>query len=230
MSDQIIADNHQTITFPVDAEHNALRLGVIIVFIICGIISYMILNSLISNQGLNVLALLGSFVITALLTQQIEKIMRQRWPSGRLITMNDRQITVGKGSNIQDRVDADKQVNVLMWRFKIKRRSRVPKGWFMVACALEQDESYLPVYTFMSPEDCDLLKIPSHFTLLSPPGKEQPDTGLGKTDLRLAGEQRRLHTAESARWLNGAEMGKEDFIRYIRQLQEQFPKWMPSVL
>src|SRR5690606_7750457 len=99
----------------------------------------------------------------------------------------------------------------------------------MVACALEQDDSYLPVYTFMSPEDCDLLKVPNHFTLLTSK-KEQPDQTAGKTDLRLAGEQRRLHTAENARWLNGAEMTKDDFIRYIRQLQEQFPQWMPSVL
>lgn len=228
MTDQITVDSSAA-TYPVDAEHGALRMGVVIVFVAGWIVSFMILNALITNNGLNVIALLGSFIFTAVFTQQMEKVMRQRWPSGRRITIEGQHISVGKGSQVQEQVDAAKQVNVLLWRFKIKRRARVPKGWFMVACALEQDDGYLPVYTFMSPEDCDLLKVPNHFTLLTSK-KEQPDQTAGKTDLRLAGEQRRLHTAENARWLNGAEMTKDDFIRYIRQLQEQFPQWMPSVL
>lgn len=217
----------RTTSYPVDAEHGALRLGIVIVFIIILIITYSLLNLIIPSDGINLIAVIGAFIMTALLTQQFEKIMRQRWPSGRILKVNDEAIQLTKDDRIQDNIDTAKQVNVLLWRFEVKRRSRIPKGWFMIACALEQDDQYLPVYTFMSPDDCEDIKASTHFTLLTSRKNSDDES---RTDLRLAGEQRRLHTAESARWLSGAEMSQEDFKRYIRQLQEQFPQWMPSVL
>jgi hypothetical protein len=96
----------------------------------------------------------------------------------------------------------------------------------MVACALEQDETYMPVYTFLSPEQFDSLGAPGQFVMLQSK-KERQRQG---ADMRLAGEQRRLHTAESARWMSGAEMTHEDFMSFIRHLQERFPQWMPSVI
>ena len=133
----------------------------------------------------------------------------------------------------EQKIDAEKQVNVLLWRFTIKRRSRVPKGWYMVACALQQvdqEETYLAVYTFMSPDAFDALKT-GHFTMLvSQKESEKSESTRHGQDLRLMGEQRRLHAAESARWMNGAEMTNDDFINFIRQLQEQFPQWMPYAL
>jgi hypothetical protein len=224
MTDQTTHTTAST-TYAVDAEHGALRLGVVIVFIVVLIFSYIFLNVLIPNDGLNILALIGSFVFTAVFTQQIERVMRQRWPSGRTVSISHNHIQLKKDKGAQHSIDPARQVNVLLWRFKISRRSRIPKGWFMVACALEQDDTYLSVYTFFSPEQCDQLRLENRFTLLT--GKKDRE---GHTDLRLAGEQRRLHIAEQARWLEGAEMNQDDFQSYIRQLQEQFPQWMPSAL
>ena len=214
-------------TFNVDTEHGALRLTIMFIFIAGWVVAYIVLNALIPNQGLNVIAMIGSFVITAVTTQQLERVLKQRWPSGRTIQLDQSSIKLNDKANGQQ-IDAEKQVNVLLWRFAIKRRARVPKGWYMVACALEQNENYLPVYTFMSPDDFDALKT-NHFTLLISQ-KETEKAEAKRTDLRLMGEQRRLHTAESARWMNGAEMTKVDFVNYVRALQEQFPQWMPSVL
>ena len=132
------------------------------------------------------------------------------------------------GDKVQNDIDANQRVNVLLWRFQINRRSRVPKGWFMVACALEQDNLYLPVYTFMSLKDLENIKNSTgHFTLLQ---SQKEAKKQGNDNMRLAGEQRRLHTAESARWMEGAEMTQADFMALIRQLQEQYPQWMPSIL
>jgi hypothetical protein len=132
-----------------------------------------------------------------------------------------------KGEKVQNDIDARQQVNVLLWRFQINRRSRVPKGWFMVACALEQDELYLPVYTFLSPKDLENIKnSTSHFILLQ---SQKEIKNQSNSNMRLAGEQRRLHTAESARWMEGAEMTSSDFMILIQQLQEQYPQWMPSI-
>lgn len=218
------------ISYPVDAEHGALRMAVVIIFIAILIVSYIVLNLIIPNDGINLIAVIGGFVITALFTQQIEKVMRQRWPSGRTLQIDAEQVSLAAGDNVQEMIDTSKQVNVLLWRFQIKRRSRVPKGWYMVACALEQDETHLPVYTFFSPEECEQLDIDRHFTLLSGKKEHVEKSGPGRTDLRLAGEQRRLHTAENLRWMSGAEMTSEDFKAYLKQLQERFPQWMPSVL
>lgn len=219
----------ETVSYPVDAEHSGLRLVIVIVFGILLVITYVLINLVVPNEGLNIIGVLISFVVTALLTQQVEKQLRYRWPSGRKVVVSPDKITVGKGDNIQERIDTDKQVNVLLWRFEIKRRSRVPKGWLMIACALEQDEVYLPVYTFMSPEEYEGTQADRHFTLLTGK-KDKENQGVGRTDLRLAGEQRRLHAAENIRWMSGAEMNSEDFKQYLRHLQEQFPQWMPSVI
>ena len=213
-------------TFNVDAEHAALRLSIIVVFIVLWIVLFILLNAIIPGEDINILALIIAFALTALLTQQIEKYLKHRWPSGRTVQINDDRIQLVKSNKVQNDIDANQRVNVLMWRFQISRRSRVPKGWFMVACALEQDELFLPVYTFMSPKELeDINNSTSHFVLLQSQ-KEMKDQG---NNMRLAGEQRRLRTAESARWMEGAEMTSPDFLALIKQLQEQYPQWMPSV-
>jgi len=215
----------------VDNEHGALRFTIVIIFIVGWFISFFILNAAIPNEGLNLIAIIVSFAITALFTQQIEKVLKKRWPSGRTVQIDQNTIKVVNKNGGQQSIDGDKQVNVHLWRFAIKRRSRVPKGWLMIACALEQDDAYLPVYTFMSPEQFDGLRNNTRFaTLMSQKEASKSTGGIGQTDLRMAGEQRRLHTAENARWMNGAEMTADDFQNFIKQLQNQFPQWMPSVL
>ncbi|MBZ0304159.1 MAG: hypothetical protein K8J31_30770, partial [Anaerolineae bacterium] len=182
----------------------------------------------IPSEGLNILAVIIGFVLTAAVTQQIEKMLKIRWPSGRAVQIHDRHIQIVKRAKVEHEIDASQRVNVLLWRFKITRRSRVPKGWYMIACALEQDDHYVPVYTFISPADFDALKANPHFPLLQ--SKKEMKADSGYSDMRLAGEQRRLHTAENIRWMDGAEMTTEDFKTFLRSLQEQFPQWMPSVI
>jgi hypothetical protein len=218
------------IKIPVDNEHGALRFAVVAVFIAGWLISFIVLNSAIPNEGLNLIAIIVSFGLTALVTQQVEKALKKRWPSGRTVQIDHNSIRIVDKNGGQQTIDGSQQVNVHMWRFIIKRRSRVPKGWYMIACALEQDEAYLPVYTFMSPDQFDGLRNNSRFTTLVSQKESSKSTGVGQADLRLAGEQRRLHTAENARWMNGAEMSVEDFQAFIKQLQIQFPQWMPSIL
>lgn len=219
-------ENKQAAVFAVDREHGALRLSVVVVFVVGWVILFMILNALIPSEGLNIIALLVSFGVVALLTQQIEKALKQRWPSGRAVRIEDNRIRLVKRDKIQEDIDASQQVNVLLWRFQVSRRSRVPKGWFMVACALEQDETYVPVYTFMPPKEFDALRVSSHFVQL----QSKRDRNKQGGDMRLAGEQRRLHMAESMRWMAGAEMTAEDFLGFVSHLQERFPQWMPSVI
>lgn len=214
-------------TYPVDAEHGALRISIVFIFIVFWIIIFLLLNALVPSEGLNILAVIISFAATAVLTQQIERALKARWPSGRALHIDQQQIRLVKNDKVEHMIDGSQRVNVLLWRFKIARRSRVPKGWYMIACALEQDDKYLPVYTFISPTDFDNLKVNQQFPILQSQKDLKRD---GQSDIRLAGEQRRLHTAEQIRWMDGAEMNTEDFKKYLGSLQEHFPQWMPSVL
>ncbi len=221
-------DNNQQmpIVYPVDPEHAGLRMGVVLIFILLWIVVFSLLNILIPSQGLNILALIASFAVTAILTQQIEKALKTRWPSGRTVQIAPPYVRILKRDQVQHEVDTSQQVNVLLWRFQVRRRSRVPKGWMMVACALEQDDTYIPVYTFMPPNEFENLKGNQHFSLLQSKKELERE---GQENMRLAGGQRRLHTAENVRWMEGAEMDRESFKDYIARLQEHFPQWIPAV-
>jgi hypothetical protein len=215
------------ITFAADPEHGALRISIVFIFVFIWAVVFALLNTIIPSEGINILALIVSFVATALLTQQVERQLKERWPSGRTVQIDHGHVRIVKKSQVQHQVDASQRVNVMLWRFRISRRSRVPKGWYMVACALEQDSDYIPVYTFMSPTQFDALNASQHFTILQSKKEAQKE---GPGDMRLAGEQRRLHAAESVRWMDGAEVSADDFQQFIRHLQERFPQWMPSVV
>lgn len=214
------------VSIPVDPEHGALRLIMVFIFVFLLVASYIVINLVLPADGVNLIAVLGSLVLTFVLSQQVENQLKERWPSGRQVIVDDANIRIYAKDKLQVDIDGQQQVNVHMWRFKISRRSRVPKGWFVVACALEQESVYLPAYTFMSPEQFGKLPNASQFPILM--SKADMDRKSDDRDLRLAGQQRRLHTAEQARWMNGAEMSATDFEQYLVKLQTLYPKWMPT--
>ena len=215
-----------TLAIAVDSEHGALRLSMLGVFALLFVISYILINGLLSGEGMNILAVFISLGVSFVAGQQIEKTLKVRWPSGRYIEINSDSISISKGQQTEETVDSTQQVNVLLWRFTIKRRARVPKGWYMVACALEQDTKYISAYTFMSADSFKELASTNLFTELV--SKKDSRSKTVDRDLRLAGQQRRLHTAESQRWMHGAEMSTDDFVAYIAHLQTHFPQWMPT--
>ncbi len=215
---------NKTLVIPVDSEHTALRLSMLGVIIALMVVSYIVLNLVIPAEGLNLIAIFGALAITYLGSQQIEQRLKNHWPSGRAVHVMDEQIQVVTKGEAAHTIDAQQQVNVLLWCFEIKRRARVPKGWYMVACALEQEGTYLPAYTLISPNQYKELSMAQRFTLLA----SKKDLEKQERDMRLAGQQRRLHMAEQARWMHGAEMSPSDFETYIAHLQVAFPKWMPT--
>lgn len=210
------------IAFPVDAEHGGIRFTIGIVFFLGLPVSYILINLILpADSGLNFIAVIGAILITFVVSQQIESQLKQRWKSGRQVVLDADSLRVEKHGKPEITIDGSMQVNVLRWRFEITRRTRVAKGWHMVACALEQEGVYLAAYTFMPPEDFTLLQQADLFKPLASKKSLRKDR-----DLRLAGEQRRLFTAENYRWNDGAEMAPQDFKTFLAVLQERFPKWM----
>lgn len=212
-----------TITLPVDKEHGGIRVVVVFVFIIGWVLGYMIVNWLIAGSGVNLIALALGFVIAYLLTAGAERLLKERWPSGRTITVDDSGMRTALRGQPQTVIDlTDEPVSVLLWRFQTQRRSRVPKGWSVLALGLERDGDYLTAYTFMSPDQVEQFQHTDRFTTLKS-RKESSKAGSGRDDLLLAGEQKRLHEAEQHRWYDGAELTREDFERLYDQLRAKFP-------
>jgi hypothetical protein len=184
-----------------------------------------VVNALLSVQGCNIGAVFGGLLLGAGLLHVSERLLKPRWKSNRFVHLSQDSLHIQAGEKKRQEIDPNQQTNVYMWRFEVRRRTRVPKGWYVVAAALEQDDIYLPVYTVTSPEGFEVFDMAGHFTPLK--SKKELDAD-GSGDLRLAGHQRRLLIAESARDLEGVEMSVDDFKVYLNWLQTNFPKWMPS--
>lgn len=217
-----------TIAFPVDSEHGALRSAIFGLFFVIWVIGYLVVSALIPAEGLNIIAGIAGFGLAALLVSLvIEPYLRKRWPSGRTLQMDDQTIQLVKGEKTQKTIHTQEPMSILLWNFKIKqKRNRVPSGWFVMACALEQDDNYLPVYTLASPEQAETLNAIARFvTLIS--DKENKAKNARQDTLRVAGEQRRLRLAETFRWTEGAELSCSDFEQFLTRLNNQFPQWMP---
>ncbi|MEZ4666787.1 MAG: hypothetical protein R3E39_02505 [Anaerolineae bacterium] len=211
------------LNFPVDREHVRLRLGVVVLFVALWCISFAIINAFIPSSGLNIIAGLIAFGLAALGGRLIEPRLKQFWPSGRNLKLDNSGAYFIKNGQMQIEISATSTANVHYWRFKIPRRGRMPKGWYVVACAVQQDDTYLAVYTFASPHKADQLNQVVKFTDLVS-DKSKPD--MARTEsLRTAGEQRRLRTAEQHRWHNGGELSHEDFEQFLHTLNGQFPLW-----
>jgi hypothetical protein len=214
------------LVIPVDSEHSAIRLTVVFVFIVVWIISFFVISTIITNEGISLLAVLLGFPIAYGVTTLLERFLRRRWPSGRVVQVDKSGVKTLQRGAVQHEILSEDPATSLLWTFKINRRARVPKGWSMLACALQYENNSLAVYTFMSPTQLETFDMASQFKKLvsTRKGKNQEDM---REDLRLAGEQRRLRDAENHRWMFGAEMSPPDFIAYLNRLKAQFPEWMP---
>jgi hypothetical protein len=213
------------LNIPVDTEHSALRFSILAIFVVVLVVAFYIANTLIASAGFNIIAGVIAFAAAGICARLAESYLKQKWPSGRELVIDASGIRMTSKGQPQITVNAAEPMSLMFWRFKIKRRTRVPKGWFVVACAVEQDDEYLTAYTLASPEQADTLNKLVNFVVLLP---EKDAKGAGKQDsLRVAGEQRRLRTAESHRWEHGAEMTFPDFERFVTRITEQFAQWMP---
>jgi len=215
-----------SLSLPVDPEHGGIRTVGCLSFIFVTVAAFFIYSMMIPDGPLltGMLALLtGAFV-----AYMADAWMKRHWPSGRQLLVDDTAIQVKQYNKVEMQVDPQRQVNVLPWRFTVKRSGRVKKGWYVVALGLEQDEMLLPVYAFAPPERFEELPLASLFTTLQKEEKKEASVTGSARELKAAGQQRRLHDAEKARGLLGAELTIDQFETYLRELQKQFPHWMPQ--
>lgn len=216
---------HEALTIPVDAEHGGIRLVVLFAFIAAWLIGFSAVNILIISEGLNIMALTAGFIAGAVVAIPLERYLKGRWKSGRVAIIDEQGIRFEKRGTVQSHIHAEDSASVVFWRFEVQRRTRIPKGWSMIACALESEGRFLAVYTFVSPSTLETLPGSDRYKKLIS-RKESAKAGDMRGEMRLAGEQRRLLEAETHRWMEGAEMTLEHFQTYLTTVETRFPEWM----
>lgn len=209
----------------VDPEPFSFRLLVMAAFIFGTIAGYIVLSMMTSEGTCNILALFGGFGFGGALMYLTERFAKPRWRSNRFVLASPESVQVVYRGQPKREIDTTQQVNVLTWHFRVQRRTRVPKGWYMVGLSLEQDDAYLPAYTLISPEQFETLPHAAQY--LSLVSRKELERLSDTSNLRKAGLQRRLHTAEFARTIEGVEMHYDDFVQYVAWLKDTFPNWMP---
>ena len=213
----------ENLQLQVDREHSGLRLGMVGLFVGILVIVFLIANTLIASEGFNLLAGIVAFAVAAIVTRLSDPLLKRTFPSKRSLQLDANGARLVLGGQIQSDIRADATANLHYWSFKIPRRGRMPRGWFVVACALQQDDTYLALYTFASPAQTEQLKKLKQFTELH---SQKGKTSAAKAEsLRLAGEQRRLRLAEEHRWHDGGELTAEDFETFIKRLNELYVRW-----
>ncbi len=215
-------DQAPDLAFQVDSEHSGVRLVGCVTFLISAVASYLILNTFIPNSGLITVG--AALAVAVGLTYLSDHMTKIYWPSNRAIQFVDDMICLVKAGQVQSEVDAAQNVNLLMWHFEAKRHPRVPKGWYVVANALEQDGEMIVSYSIASPEDFESLPL-SRLSIKYQRKKGKKDDS---RDLKEAGNYRRIAQAEFHRGELGAEMSLEDYHAYLDYLADTYTSWMPK--
>lgn len=215
-------DMAPTIEFAVDSEHSGVRMVGCFTFLFGSIVGFLVLNTLFPGGGLIVI---GASIVAAVgLTYAADFLSKKYWPSNRYIQFLGDLIQLTKSGKLQGEIDAGNNVNILIWHFEAKRHPRVPKGWYVVANALEQDGDFITTYSIVSPEDFETLPL-SRLSVRYQRKKDKKDDA---RDLRKAGNFRRIEQAEFYRGEFGAEMSPEDYRAYLEYLADTYTSWMPK--
>ncbi|MFN8376827.1 MAG: hypothetical protein U0694_28640 [Anaerolineae bacterium] len=210
-----------SLTIEVDAEHVGIRSALFGAFVGGGVLGYLIAATLFSSGNFSLLAVIGAMIGSFVVSNITERLLVGRWKSGRVVKVDTQGVRTMQKERVQKSIDGGALANVLRWRFEVQKRARVPQGWFMIACALEQDDNFLVAYTFVSPKQFEDMEDAALYPLLLSKKDKKAEQ-----DLRLAGVQRRLQTAETYRWAEGAEMNDKDFAAFMTRIQSQFPTWI----
>lgn len=215
----------QPVVFHVDQEHGGLRFVVLLTFLGVWLLTFFIVSNLLAADGPALIAVLLGFGAAFVVTMLVERYLKRVWRSGRAVTVDASGVQLTNNGQKQVAILSEDPAESVLWRFVISKRARIPKGWSMLACALQFEGTDLITYTFIAPAQADSYRLLDKFTKLEPKKKRTLNDD-EREELQLAGAQRRLRDVENARWIAGAEMTPDDFIAYIDTLTTRFPEWM----
>ncbi|HEC23322.1 MAG TPA: hypothetical protein ENI95_10445 [Chloroflexi bacterium] len=222
------------VVYRVDAGHLGVRVAVLLTMVLGSWLGLFVVMpailSLLSLTGLPELcvSIVGGVGLGVLLSWLVERLLRRIWPSGRWLEVDDQQITLHERSGETVSINWQGRINVLSWYFVIRRgRALAPRGWYCLACRLNQEENIITPYTFVKPSVAETLPQWAAFEELIS-RKYAPRRGQ-EYQLKKVAEQGQLRNAEKDRWDEGAELLPEDFFALVAMLDARVSDWPPEV-
>ncbi len=214
----------------VDADHFAVRFLVPVLGLVIAVIFHILVSALLGDWledngttpgcvivPADVLVFVGAASLT-------ERALKRWMPARRSATLSHDSLTFhdGRGKTPQTvRFALRQTLNAHAWRFEVKRRTRVPKGWYCLALYVLQDEQDAIFYTFMDGKEAETMPAYAHFIRLRPRRETQ-----NSTDLASMAQQRRLLELEDRRWNDGAEVGPDDFRAMLAAIAQADTNWI----
>lgn len=230
--------NSAALTLHTDPEHNGIRLMVPFLLILGFAAGYGLLK-----LGLELLfpaldtavllACVGGVPLGLGLAAVGEKWLKSVWHSGTHLVCDEQGITLWQKSRPGQQFFLAHQINLLAWQFILTgyprggRERRVAEHWLCLACQIQQDESRITVYCYLSPKAAGPLLQQQPFHKLNI--TEIYDNSLRARMLQptrpkipsqlIAGKDGRYWLGERNRWQEGLELSPKDFHHLLIQLQ-----------
>lgn len=215
---------------PVDIEHGGIRLAVPLLALGSFAALFVLLSALgsqlIPDFSGGCLVFIGSVVGALLLALAADNVLKRVWPSGRDIVVDADGLTLNDNrrkaaGTPPARIHWDQRVNILAWRFTVKRGSaRVAKNSIMLGLQVVQDETQIIAYTFAPNKEADETRYEDFEQLVL-----RDVLNKGQMSIRESNQQRRLLRAEDERWRDGAELRYEDFAFLVETIKTHIPNW-----
>ncbi len=215
--------------FPIDVDHQGIRLAVPALIVAGFIAGYALISLLLivlhSDVSVGCVPFIGGIICALAVSAVGDRVLKRVWPSGRTLTLDQAGLELRdnrKRKQAAFRIEWSRRVNVLSWRFSVKRGSaRIPKGWIMLGLQLLQDDVLVTLYTFAPEKVARTIPGSEAFVQIAPQAQ------LESNDLPLRDklDQRRLHKAENERWEDGAELRHQDFEKLMEALTQRVSDW-----
>lgn len=217
-------DQDESLAVLVDRVPTSIAFYTFIAFSVAAISAYLSSAAIFSWGFCSALGVFIAVIVGGGVAYVTEYLLKRYWVSNRYVHLTPKRLSFVFGNREERFIDPTERVHVLAWYFEVKRNSRVPKGWYVLALCFEQDDIYLPIYALLSPEAFQDVDTSFFKALIGSRRDYKADE-----NVRLAAEQKRLLTAETARNIDGVEATYEDVEKMLAYLQEHFPEWMPRL-
>ena len=242
----MVAPQQDPIVLYAEQEHSGIRLTIFVTLFVGLLAGFRLINvSLEAFAPRSVvdyavfLSCAGSIPFALLIIWALEKVLKRYWHSGLSLILDRRGLTIHDRRDNKKALPATEpamlwaaNMSQLRWFFKVSgyarggRERRISAKWFCLAAELQQDESRLSVFTFMSPESAAVWtsnpKKGFHSINLaeihdsSVRSRMGPPTRPTLPQHVLQTKEARYWLAERRRWEFGIELSLADFETLLR--------------